>query len=312
MRLTLPADRRGPIDRYTFCGLLAILLWSTTIALARSLSEQIGPLNTAASVHLLAGGLCIGRLLSTGPLRKQVRSLSSSTLFGCGALFVGYMLMFYLAIGLAANREQVLEIGLINYLWCTFTIIFSLVVLNRKPNLLLVPGTLLALSGVVLVMTQGSAVTWSSFSHNVLTNPVAYSLALLAAVTWALYSTLTRRWATPGSANGALFFIPATGLLLLLLSLTVDEQGVWTTRAMIETAFLGVATTLAYLFWDVAMRKGDLLFVAASSYLTPLLSTLVACLYLRVSPGISLWIGCVFIMAGAFLSHRGVASELST
>ena len=69
---------------------------------------------------------------------------------------------------------------------------------------------------------------------------------------------------------------------------------------------------LAYLFWDVAMRKGDLLFVAAGSYFTPLLSTLVACLYLRVSPGISLWVGCVFIVGGAFLSHRGVTSELST
>jgi drug/metabolite transporter (DMT)-like permease len=303
------ADRRGSLDRFTLSGLLAILLWSTTIALVRSLSEQVGQLEAAAAVHLLAGLFCIGRLFSAGGLRKQIGSLPNNYLFGCGALFAGYMLAFYMAIGLATNREQVLEIGLINYLWCTFTIIFSLLILNRKPNLLLVPGTLLALSGVVLVMTQGEAVSWSSFAANVSSNPLAYALALLAAVTWALYSNLTRRWAAPGGTNGALFFIPATGLLLLLLSLFIDEQGSWTAQAVIEAAFLGLATTGAYLFWDVAMRKGDLLFVAAGSYFTPFLSTLLSCLYLQVSPDGSLWVGCVFIMAGAVLSRRGVTSE---
>jgi len=306
------ADRRGSLDRYTLSGLLAILLWSTTIALVRSLSEQVGQLAAAASVHLLAGLFCIGRLLAAGAIRKQIETLSKNTLFGCGALFVSYMLTFYMAIGLATNREQVLEIGLINYLWCTFTIIFSLLILKRKPRLLLVPGTLLALSGVVLVMSQGEAISWSSFAANVSSNPLAYALALLAALIWALYSNLTRHWASPGGINGVLLFIPATGLLLLPLSLVIDEQGVWTAKAAIEVACLGLATAMAYLFWDVAMRKGDLLFVAACSYFTPFLSTLLSCLYLQVAPDSSLWVGCVFIMAGAALSRRGVTSEPST
>ena len=42
--------RMGSLSFSTGSGLVAILLWSTTIALARSLSEQLGPLTAAASV----------------------------------------------------------------------------------------------------------------------------------------------------------------------------------------------------------------------------------------------------------------------
>lgn len=71
-------------------------------------------------------------------------------------------------------------------------------------------------------------------------------------------------------------------------------------------ALLGAATTLAYVFWETAMQRGDLIAVAAASYLTPLLSTLASCLYLGAAPGLGLWIGCLFLLAGAGLSRASV------
>jgi hypothetical protein len=38
------------------------------------------------------------------------------------------------------------------------------------------------------------------------------------------------------------------------------------------------------MLWDVAMRKGNLLLVAAMSYFTPLFSTMLSCANLKVSP----------------------------
>ena len=38
-------------------GLGAILLWSATFAVARSLSEQIGPLTAGAAAYLIGGGV---------------------------------------------------------------------------------------------------------------------------------------------------------------------------------------------------------------------------------------------------------------
>jgi drug/metabolite transporter (DMT)-like permease len=54
------------------------------------------------------------------------------------------------------------------------------------------------------------------------------------------------------------------------------------------------------------MREGDVVLVASCSYLTPFLSTVVSCLYLRVLPGRSLWFGCLLIIAGSFWSWRSV------
>jgi len=54
------------------------------------------------------------------------------------------------------------------------------------------------------------------------------------------------------------------------------------------------------------MRKGNQMLVAACSYLTPFLSTVVSTLYLHVAPAVRLWLGCALIIAGSVLSWRSV------
>src|SRR5690242_15236316 len=98
-------------------GLAAILLWSTTIAFSRSLTEQLGTLTAAALIYSLAGVFGLGYAgFQTGGFANLSR-FSRLYLFGCGTLFVIYIAALYLAVGLAADRTQVLIIGLINYLW---------------------------------------------------------------------------------------------------------------------------------------------------------------------------------------------------
>ena len=113
-----------------------------------------------------------------------------------------------------------------------------------------------------------------------------------------------------GEARGAVeLFILVTGLAFLLLLWLTGEGRVWTWRAGFEVTFMGLATALAYILWDLAMRKGDIVFVAACSNFTPFLSTLLSCLYLRVAAGISLWLGCGLIVAGTLLSWRSVSDR---
>jgi drug/metabolite transporter (DMT)-like permease len=216
------------------------------------------------------------------------------------------MLVLYLAVGMAKSRQQVLEAGLLNYLWPALTIVFSLFILKKKAGPLLFPGALLAVAGIVFVIGQEVSISWGSIPGNFAANPVAYSFGLLAAISWALYSNLTRRWAE-GSSGAVEIFIPATGVILLTLRLFTPEAGAWTARAALEAVFLGIVTVVAYILWDQAMRKGDVVMVAAFSYLTPLFSTIVSCLYLGIIPGVSLWIGCAMIIAGSILSWRSIS-----
>jgi drug/metabolite transporter (DMT)-like permease len=296
----------GRLARATGAGLLAIVLWSATFAVARSLSEQVGPLTAATAVYLVGGGLCLVRLGWRGSFTRRVQALSREYLVGCGLLFALYTVTIYLAVGLASDRGQLLEIALVNYLWPAGTILLSLPLLHRRAGAWLLPGTAVALAGVFLVMTQGARVSWGSFVGHLQANPWGYALALIAAAAWSLYSNLARRWVTPGGGGAVELFVPATGLLLLLARWLRPESGTWTARAVIEAGVLGGITTLAYVLWDVAMREGDLPFVLACSYFTPLLSTLVSSAYLGVLPPATLWLGCLLIVVGSLASWRSV------
>ena len=288
-------------------GFVAILLWSTTVALARSLAEQLGAVTAAAAVFTVSAVPALAGLAWRGNKRRQIGCLPRAYLIGCGLLFVGYMILLFLAIGVAENREQVLEVGLVNYLWPTLTLVLTVVLLGNTARLLLLPGTLLALGGVFLVLTQEHHVSWQSFSANLASNLLAYLLAAAAAVSWALYSVLTRKWAGGRGAGGVALFLPATAGALLLIGLFVDEPRAWSVRSCIEAAVLGLATFLAYGLWDSAMRAGHVVLVATSSYLTPFLSTAASCLYLGIAPAPSLWVGCGILIAGSVLSWYAVS-----
>jgi drug/metabolite transporter (DMT)-like permease len=294
------------MDRYTLSGLLAILIWSTTIALARSLTESVGILTAAAAVYLIGGAICIFRLLWIGNGLKKIRNLSFQYLWGCGFLFVSYMVALYLALGLSADRNQAVEVGLLNYLWPALTLVFSVPLLHKKANFLLLPGTLVALAGVFLVLAQGSSISFASWFWNLRQNPAPYFLGLIAGVTWALYSNLIRRWAGPDGQGAIDLFIPITGLVLLGLRLFFPEESHWTLPAASEALFLGLATLVGYAAWDIAMRKGNIVLVAALSYLTPLFSTLISSFYLAITLGFSLWLGCALIVLGSILSWASI------
>lgn len=297
------------LDRSTLLGLLAILLWSTTVALARSLTEQLGALTAATAVYLTGGVFHAGLLALKRGANRPWQMLSRSYLLFCGALFLIYTSALYLAMGLAHDHRQALELGLVNYLWPSFIVLLSLPILNKRANLLLAPGTVLALGGTFLVLTQGADISWRSFSANVAGNTLAYALAFVAAFAWALYSNLARRWGGPHNAGATPLFIMATGLALLCLRLLFPEESTYKLSTLLEVAWMSLVTVLAYACWDTSMRQGNATLVAAASYLTPFFSAVVSSLYLGIAPGESLWVGCALIVVGSFLSWLSVSDQ---
>ena len=221
-------------------------------------------------------------------------------------MFVLYTVLLYLAVGTAVDRAQVLEIGVVNYLWPALTILFSVPLLHKRAGPWLLIGSAMAVLGVVLVMSQGASLSWAIFGKHLRRNPLPYLLAFGAAVAWALYSNLTRRWSPTSGTGAAGWFIAATEVVLLAGRQLFTQTTTWNHRALVECVVLGSVTALAYILWDKAMRRGDLLLVAACSYLTPLLSTAVSCAYLHVAVTPCLWIGCAVLVTGSFLSWRSV------
>jgi drug/metabolite transporter (DMT)-like permease len=293
----------------TGAGFAAIILWATTIAVGRSVTEQIGPLTTGALVYLVGGLLGSVYLLARGRFLFTFRTLSKRYLIGCGSLFVLNMLGMYLAIGLAADRAQVLEVGLVNYLWPMLTMVASVVLLRLRATVFLIPGALAATAGIFLTVTQSSSVTWESFQRNVADNQVAYGAALMAAITWALYSVLSRKWAANDEGEAVPIFMLATGVILGVARLLHPEEARWTISCVADLAYLATGPNLAYFLWEHAMRKGDIVLVTSASYFTPFLSTLISCAYLGVTAGMQLWAGCGLIIAGAAICKWAVRED---
>jgi drug/metabolite transporter (DMT)-like permease len=282
-------------------GLLAILLWSTTIAFSRSLTEQLGTLTAAALIYTTAG--LVG-LLYTGLLPgafTRMRQLPSLYLLGCGALFVAYITALYLAIGASATRVQVLVVGLINYLWPGLSLVFSIPILGRRARPFLPVGIILAFAGVWLASTGEDGLSIRTLLQDQ-QNLLPYGLALFAAVCWGLYSNLSRRWAGDNDGGAVPLFLLTSGLLLGILRLFNPEVTYWSLPAALELAYMAIFPgMLAYVLWDIAVRKGEIILVASLSYLTPLLSTIFSTIVLDVRPGIALWLGAVLVIVGAVL-----------
>jgi drug/metabolite transporter (DMT)-like permease len=292
-------------SRATAMGLVAILLWGSSVAFIRALSESLGPMGTIVHAYLLGGAmaLILAGLLPGG--LGRLRRLPRRYLWGCGALFVTYTTCYCLAVGLATDRGQVLAVGLVNYLWPSLTLLLSVPILGYRARWLLVPGMLVATAGMVVATTAGSGLSVAGLRASAAANGLAYVLAFAGAVTWALYSNLTRRWG--GEGGGVPLFVFASGLVALPLRLWLGETSAWDARVFGELLYMALfVTVVAYVFWDQAMRKGNVVLVAALSYSTPLLSTVFSAAYLRVVPGPAIWTACALVIVGAVVCRLAV------
>jgi drug/metabolite transporter (DMT)-like permease len=291
------------MNRATLAGILAVLFWSSMIAFSRILTEALGIYTTGALVYILGGLLGLAAASRTPDGLAHMLRMPTRYLLICGGLFVGYMLLLYLAIGLAISNAQVIAVGLANYLWPSLILLFSIPVLGKRARIWLLPGIGMALAGTWLATTQNRSSLWPDLLGPELL-PVL--LALGAAVCWGLYSTLARRWASQQGSAVPLFLL-ASGLVFLLLRFLGNEPWQWSAELLFPLAYMVVFPAwLGYLLWDIAMQRGDMTLVTAFSYFTPLLSTLISLLVLQVAPSPLLGLAALLVTAGAVVSKWSI------
>ncbi|MFW6148813.1 MAG: aromatic amino acid DMT transporter YddG [Atribacterota bacterium] len=296
-------------DYNTVLGILAILFWGSTVAFSRSLTEQLGTITAGGLVFILSALFAWVYLLFTSPNNfKKIIKLPPFYLWGCGTLFVIYMVTLYLAIGLSTNRQQVIEISIINYLWPGLTLLFSVPILQKRARLSIIPGIFLGFIGVYISMNPNHYFSFFPFFQNIQNNSLPYIFAFIAAICWALYSTLARKWAGKNEEGAVPIFLSLTGLLLLVLGLFFQEESVWSLKVGLELLYMAIFPTfLAYSFWDRAMRCGNIVLVAALSYFTPLLSVFISSIYLQITIDIRLWVASILVVTGAIISKLSIS-----
>jgi drug/metabolite transporter (DMT)-like permease len=286
-------------QRATLTGLCAIVLWSTTVGLIRSISESLGATGGAALIYSASAlFLCLARGL------PRWRNLPPRYLWWGGALFVSYEICLAVSIGLAHNRPQALELGMINYLWPSLTIVFAIPFNQQRFRWWLWPGLALALGGIVWVLKGNSVWTPRLLWHNVMDNPLAYGLAFFAAIAWALYNNVTRRYAEGQSGVTLFFLITAVALWLKFAIGGQPEPMHFSTAVVAEVLFMAASTAIAYSAWNAGIQHGNMTLLATASYFTPVFSALLATLWLQLTPAFSFWQGVVMVTLGSLICWR--------
>ncbi len=279
----------------TLCGLSAIMIWSTLIALMRTVTEAFGATLGAALVYS-AGAL----LLFAKQGIPDPKTLSKPYLFIGGFFFVAYELLFSQSIGLARSSQQTLEVGLVNYLWPCLIVLFSLIILRQKARFYLYPGLLLSFSGIVWCVSGGTF-DIPLFLEHVSSNPLPYLLAFIAAVFWGLYCNVAKRF-TQSSNIVHIFFLAIALVLWLRYALSGESFPAVSPGDCFNVLITAVCFASSYALWEVGIQKGNILFLATVSYFTPVFSTLFSCLWLSVLPAPSFWYGVGMVGLGSLLS----------
>ena len=282
-------------NKATMIGLVAVLLWSSIVGLIRSVSEHLSPTGGAAMMYSLAS---VFLLLSVGHVK--LGEFPRRYLVWGSLLFVTYELCLALSIGYADNARQAIEVGMVNYLWPTFTIVAA-ILFNRQPtNLLIVPGFLLSIVGICWVLGGEQGFDAAGMLANVRDNPLSYGLAFAGALIWAGYCTVTARIA--GGKNGVtLFFILVSASLWVKYLLEGGGRMDFSLEAIVYLVLAAGAMGFGYGAWNVGILHGNVTILAGASYFIPVLSAALSSLLLRTHLPVAFWQGAAMVCGGAVL-----------
>ncbi|MDQ8032042.1 MAG: aromatic amino acid DMT transporter YddG [Bordetella sp.] len=284
--------------RATLIGLCAVLCWSAMVGLMRSVTEALGAAGGGAMLFTTSAVLVT--LVRGWP---RLRGFHPVYLVVGGALFVAYEVCLALSIGYAHTRAQSLELGMINYLWPCLTLVLAVLCGQAHARWWMWPGALLSLAGIVWVLNGDGSASITRFVSNLQDNPVAYTLAFIAAGLWACYSVLTRRYGR-GQNGVPVFLAGAAAVLWLKYGLSAEPALQFTAGSLAQVGMLALLTAAGYSCLNHGVQHGNLAIMAAGSYFTPVLSVLLASLWLRTQPTLGFWQGVVMVTAGSLVCWR--------
>lgn len=268
-------------------------MWAS-LAVLTTATGNLPPFQVLAVSFGIAALLGLARAALRGAegwreLRQPGAALALSTL----ALF-GYHALYFIAL----KRAPAVEANLLNYLWPLLIVVFAGLVGGVTVRAGQWAGTLLGLVAAALLVTRGHGLQVDR------AHVPGYLAALGAAVIWAAYSVLNRRFAEVPTAaiTVACAGVAVLGAAVhLLFERTVAPDATqWLVLAVMGAGPVGAAFWL----WDHGTKRGDIALLGSLSYLAPLLSTLLLVISGRAEPRGIQAVAIAMLLAGAWLSVR--------
>lgn len=253
-------------------GCISPIFWGLSVSLVRTLSETLGVGKGLAINYLIA--LVFVFLLFGIPNLKAMPLKYYICGLGCA---IGTSMTFAFSLGLAKDGTQTMEVGMINYLWPTLTILFAVLFNGQKAKWWVGIGMLLAIYGIFVVLSGNLLIDFKAMWSHIKSNPISYFLALWAAIFWAAYSNFTRAWAK-GQNPTTLIFALDTIFFNAIWLLDLAPSYPWNTKGVLFAVGSALIMGSAYGMWTFGVQKGRIEIMSIMSYFTPVLSCIFASL----------------------------------
>jgi len=286
-----------PSNKATIIGLFSILIWASLVAVIKIITEQLAPILAVALIYSFSA---ITVLVLNGV--PKIQHMPKIYVWGCGALFVCYEILFLISLALSQSREQVLVIAMINYLWPPLTIVFSIFAKQLNYHYPVILGFLISVFGLMMVVNP-EILNFQKFIATIQQNPLAFSFAFIGALLWSCFSILIKKYAQGHNATPLFFVVTAISLWFIHFvsheTFISPSLSIWA-LIIITGALIGVA----YSNWNQSFQFGNIKLLILATYFMPIFSSMISMLILNTVPEISFWIGASLVAIGALICWK--------
>ncbi len=260
-------------------AILATIIWSGNFIVSRAVYQQIPPVSLAFYRWLTASVIIFPLAYQKFKSEKIVVLKNYKYLFWTALTGIT---LFNTFVYVAGHYTSAINMALIGTTSSPiFAIILAGIFLKEKNSFLRITGLVICISGIVLLLSQGSLQKLLSFNFS-----TGDLWMLVGALCFAIYNVLVKAKPHNISALSFLFVIFITGTLFLLPFFIVEvfyySSVQWNAHLIEVIVYLGIGTSvISYLCWNAAIQRLGSSRTALFGNLIPLFSTLEAVLILK-------------------------------
>lgn len=276
---------------------LTIFIWGTTFISTKVLLNVFTPIEILF-IRFLIGYIVLWCIY---PHHLQLTYKKEEWYFIAAGLCG--VTLYYLFENIALTYTLASNVGVIISIAPFFTVIFACLFLHEeKPDIRFFIGFIIAMIGISIISFSGSSL------H---IHPIGDFLAIIAAVVWAVYSTLTKKLASFGyhiiQTTRRTFFY---GLLFMLPFLFIMDFHVQLPQIIIpinlfNLLFLGLgASALCFVTWNLAVKILGSVKTSVYIYIVPVITAVTSTLILHEPMPLTTILGIILTLLGLLLSEN--------
>lgn len=280
------------VNTPTLLGFCAVLLWSALAALTALKGGDIPPFQTTA-IAFLIGGLVIAAIAAARGDLHKIKPTPASFALGLYGLFA-YHALYFAALKYAPPAEA----HLLNSLWALLIVLFS----GLLPGHRLGP---LQATGAIIGFMAGAMLVWDKLGAGggAPNAQLGFLFAAGCALVWSTYSVASRLVSKVPSESLALSCFAASALAFAC-HLLFETTAAIAARQWLALAVLGAGPTgIAFLLWDIGMKRGNVTYLGTLAYASPVLSTLLLVALGLTQPTAVLALACALIVLAAWIAR---------